>query len=546
MGSELMHVEDDGGQVGQLAIEIRNEHTDGWIRVLEPVGTLANALAGTEFVPKALRNKPEAVTAAILFGRELSMPPLQALAQVHMVEGKATLSAEHMRAMVFAAGHEITYPVLKGSQVIARGRRRYADGTWSQPTEVEWNLAMAEYAGLSRKDNWRKYPRAMLEARSTGELCRLVFPDVTHGMLTTEELEDGGDVPEGGAPTSADAPTTKVSRAPRKGTGKAAPAPAIEPPVQSSAAGAPPRPPLPAAKVASRGSAGTSGEGPVSAPEDVQSEPADPDLAARTLDFTDEGDRDLAKHLEMVMFKCPIGPSKHHDPHQFEYDGLSYDCPGLLSHRCDNPEPHTHHRWATTQNFLWCAGDAVDATHTPAPDVQLPEPKQCQALSNGHQCRYAAGHEGKHTYGGGLQDPVGLRHCDLVNEHEPHAWNPRKGEWYSCSGTAVISEGDGSPDDMAATGGPIPDRPDGIGPGQKRALEAAFNSLRVVDRAEVHHICSALLGRKVETLNPIGGSKAGLSSEDGSKLLTALAKVEDREALEALIQRAAEEWGRDA
>jgi hypothetical protein len=497
MGSELMHVEDDGGQVGQLAIEIRNEHTDGWIRVLEPVGTLANALAGTEFVPKALRNKPEAVTAAILFGRELSMPPLQALAQVHMVEGKATLSAEHMRAMVFAAGHEITYPVLKGSQVIARGRRRYADGTWSQPTEVEWNLAMAEYAGLSRKDNWRKYPRAMLEARSTGELCRLVFPDVTHGMLTTEELEDGGDVPEGGMPTSADAPTTKVSRAPRKGTGKAAPAPAIEPPVQSSAAGAPPRPPLPAAKVASRGSAGTSGEGPVSAPEDVQSEPADPEPP-----YVEPG-------------QCP---ALNEFDSQCKYD------PG---HKGD----HLFGSLPTPRN----------------PEVaELPEPKQCQALSNGHQCRYAAGHEGKHTYGGGLQDPVGLRHCDLVNEHEPHAWNPRKGEWYSCSGTAVISEGDGSPDDMAATGGPIPDRPDGIGPGQKRALEAAFKSLGVVDRAEVHHTCSALLGRKVETLNPIGGGKAGLTSDDGSKLLTALAKVEDREALEALIQRAAEEWGRDA
>lgn len=531
MGSELVYGGgEDGEYVEATELEIRNEHTDGWIRVLEPVGTLAQALAGTEFVPKALRNKPEAVTAAILFGRELAMPPLQSLAQVHMVEGKATLSAEHMRAMVFAAGHEITYPVLKGTQVIARGRRRYADGTWSSPTEVEWNWAMAEYAGLSRKDNWRKYPRAMLEARATGELCRLVFPDVTHGMLTSEEVEDGGDVPEGGMPSSGEPATSKVSRAPRKGTAKPAPAVEAAPPVQSSAAGAPPRPPLPAAKVASGPAAATPGEGDGSAK--TPSTVAGPPL--RVLDFTVEDDRDLAKHLERIMYDCPQGASTHHAPHEYQFGAELRDCPGLVTAQCANEGKHTHHRWATTQAFKWCEGVA--------------ETRQCPSISNGQQCRYAADHNGPHTFGGGLQDPVSNKRCELPQEHDAHAWNPRKGEWFNCAGTAieeragVVTDAEivdvELPEPPIEEGGAAPDREPTISPGALRALGAAFTSLGIKDTAERHHTTSALLGRKIDSWKT-------LTRGDADRLFKAVENLTTRDELETLVQSAAEQWGQN-
>ncbi|NUO56009.1 MAG: hypothetical protein HOV78_05060, partial [Hamadaea sp.] len=194
MGSELVYKGDEDGQVADLVTyqEVANERTDGWINVIQPVAELAAQIVGTEFVPVAIREKPAAITAAILFGRELEMPPMQSLANIHVIEGRAALAAEQMRAMVFAAGHEITYPELSGVEVTARGRRRYSDGSWSAPTTVTWNRAMAEAAGLTGKQNWRKYPRAMLEARATAELCRLVFPDVTHGLPSAEELEDCG------------------------------------------------------------------------------------------------------------------------------------------------------------------------------------------------------------------------------------------------------------------------------------------------------------------------------------------------------------------
>lgn len=208
---------------------IRDERLDGWIAVVEPVAKLAVDVAQTEFVPKGLRNKPAAVTAAILFGRELDMAPMQSLQQVYVVDGRPTLAAEHLRAMVLAAGHEIVFGETSGSRCSVKGRRK-GSTEW---TTVEWTLAMAAAAKLTGKDNWQNYPRAMLIARATADLCRMIFPDVTHGVRATEEVDDGGDSAE--VPAAPEAGKTTVGRA-RKA---AAPKPAAPAAAAAKVAAAP-------------------------------------------------------------------------------------------------------------------------------------------------------------------------------------------------------------------------------------------------------------------------------------------------------------------
>ena len=171
---------------------LMNPETDSWVAVVEKVATLAAQIAGTPFVPKGLRDSAPATAAAILYGREIGIPPMTALSAIDIIEGKPSVNAEQMRAMVFAAGHEIDILEYTDARCIMRGRRHGSD-RWSP--EVEYNINHAKNAGLMGKDNWRKNPRDMCFARATVRLCRAWFPDVIHGMHAAEEIGDEDTTP---------------------------------------------------------------------------------------------------------------------------------------------------------------------------------------------------------------------------------------------------------------------------------------------------------------------------------------------------------------
>lgn len=181
---------------------------DGWIEVLEDVSKLANFIAETDFVPRALRNRPAAVAACILTGRELGIGPMQSLKAIHMVQGVPSLSAEYKRARALAAGHEIVFDDTNGTRCVIRGRRANSD-RW---VTVQWNMDMARRAKLASKDVWQQYPQRMLQARASSELCDILFPDASLGLATMEVLEDGGIVTESGE--RVDAATGEITSGP--------------------------------------------------------------------------------------------------------------------------------------------------------------------------------------------------------------------------------------------------------------------------------------------------------------------------------------------
>ena len=147
---------------------------------------LANKIARTEFVPTALRGKPESVMACVLAGQELALGPMQALQSIHVIEGKVALSAELMRALIARAGHRLDIVETGDTRVVIKGQRRDTGAT----AEVAWSLDDARQANLTGKQVWKAYPRAMLLARATSELARSLFPDVIAGMgYTPEEIE---------------------------------------------------------------------------------------------------------------------------------------------------------------------------------------------------------------------------------------------------------------------------------------------------------------------------------------------------------------------
>lgn len=153
--------------------------------------TLARQVAGTDFVPKALRGKPEQVLACILTGHELGVGPMMALSKVHVIEGRPAMAAELMRAVILREGHDLWIEEHTNTRCTIGTRRK---GSVRDQT-FTFTLDDAKTAGIAGKQVWRQYPRAMLLARATGEMARALYADILAGIsYTTEELTDGEDV----------------------------------------------------------------------------------------------------------------------------------------------------------------------------------------------------------------------------------------------------------------------------------------------------------------------------------------------------------------
>ena len=149
----------------------------------ESLQKLSQRISNTPFVPTALRGKNEAVLACVLYGAELGLGPMQSLNSIHVIEGRTAMSPELMRAMVARHGHRIDVVENSATACEVKGMRSDTGST----ATVRWTMEDAKLAGLAGKNNWKTYPRAMLLARATSELCRIVFPDVIAGLSYTPE-----------------------------------------------------------------------------------------------------------------------------------------------------------------------------------------------------------------------------------------------------------------------------------------------------------------------------------------------------------------------
>jgi hypothetical protein len=158
-------------------------------------------------VPKALRGNANACTACILYGDEIGIEPMQALRDIHVVDGRPQPSAELARSLILSAGHSLVVHELTPDLCRASGLRAGQDEKLR--TYHQWTTADARRAGLLGKQNWQRYPRAMLLARVTGDLARMLFPDAMKGLGHVDETDVEGLAVWADSITPADPPAAK-------------------------------------------------------------------------------------------------------------------------------------------------------------------------------------------------------------------------------------------------------------------------------------------------------------------------------------------------
>lgn len=160
----------------------------------------AQALAQASLLPKQYQRNPGNVLLAVELGESLGIPPIQAINTVHVIEGKPSASSGLISALVRRAGHTLR---VKGNDQSATAeiiRSDDPDFTYS----VTWDMGRARNAGVTGKDNWKKYPAAMLKARAITEVARDACQEALMGVqYTPEELgavvdEEGNVVDQSG------------------------------------------------------------------------------------------------------------------------------------------------------------------------------------------------------------------------------------------------------------------------------------------------------------------------------------------------------------
>ena len=128
---------------------------------------------------------PDQAFALMLLCQGEGMHPAIAVRDFHIIQGRPTLKADAMLARFQNAGGKVQWDVYTDAEVT---------GTFSHPSggslKLTWTFAQAKSIGLTGKDNWKNYPRAMLRARCISEGIRTVYPGCVVGTYTAEELEE--------------------------------------------------------------------------------------------------------------------------------------------------------------------------------------------------------------------------------------------------------------------------------------------------------------------------------------------------------------------
>jgi len=144
----------------------------------------AEILVGSGFLPPNL-DTPNKVLTVLLCGRELGVPPMQAIRGIHVVNGRPSLSAELMLALAYQNIGGFKFKVEASNEQVCRITASRPGG---DPVTLGFTITDAQRAGLTKGDNWQKYPAAMLRARCTSAVLRVVAPDAIRGIYTPEEI----------------------------------------------------------------------------------------------------------------------------------------------------------------------------------------------------------------------------------------------------------------------------------------------------------------------------------------------------------------------
>ena len=124
--------------------------------------------------------------ALMLVAQSEGLHPARAAMEYHVIQGRPALKADAMLARFQSAGGKVEWKDYTDEKV---------SGVFSHPqggsVTIDWTIERAKQAGVYGKNpTWKSYPRPMLRSRCISEGIRTVYPGVSVGVYTPEEVQD--------------------------------------------------------------------------------------------------------------------------------------------------------------------------------------------------------------------------------------------------------------------------------------------------------------------------------------------------------------------
>jgi len=152
---------------------------------------MSTALASSQLVPTAYRNKPEDCFVALQMGSEVGLSPMQSIQSIAVINGKPSLYGDAGLALV--QSHRAFGGIEE--EITGAGDKMVATCKITRkgmpPVIRTFSMADAKMAGLSGKSGpWKTYPRRMLQMRARWWAMRDSFADALAGLQGAEEVID--------------------------------------------------------------------------------------------------------------------------------------------------------------------------------------------------------------------------------------------------------------------------------------------------------------------------------------------------------------------
>lgn len=161
-----------------------------WEMQLEPRSMRDAKVLATDMFSSRLFSaygSPAAILSTVMAGRELGMQAMASLRAFHIIEGKPTLPADLIRALVIKSGAAKYFRCTERTADRATFETQRGD---DPPISLSYTIAEALASGRVKESSaYKRDPADVLVARASSKLARLVYPDVAHGLYSVEEMD---------------------------------------------------------------------------------------------------------------------------------------------------------------------------------------------------------------------------------------------------------------------------------------------------------------------------------------------------------------------